>query len=251
MDCAGILCNEDHVVLSEVAEMLEDRGVRVDFLDPEVKLRASDISEYDVMVPKKSREAVYHNMRLADKLGLETLNGFLTGMSADHNLASIRHLEEKGFRVPTPLLGTEAERRDGEFAVEKPLLECYRVEPVKMNGGSSRGDDYFLEEFIPSDGTDYKLYIIDCSEPYVAGVMTDSKLSSGDGERKRFDPGRIGFGPEKADEILSTFYDADFLGVDVILNDGDPYIVDVNSAPSFRGVEEAPEKLAEAIYARI
>lgn len=245
---AGILCNENHEVLSEVAEILEERGVKVDFIDPDEKLEGPEIADYDLVMPKKSREAVYHNMRLAEELGLETMNGFVTGMSTDHNLASIRHLERSGFRVPEIV---DQPVKQKEY-IEKPLRECYREEPRVLNGHQPRENGFFLEEYIESDGTDYKLYLIDSEEPYVAGVKTKSKLIDGEAERESFDPSEVGFDGETARNILSAFYDADFLGVDIIRDDnGEPYIVDVNAAPSFRRVDDAPEELADAVYARI
>lgn len=171
-------------------------------------------------------------------------------MTADHNLASIRHLEGNGFNVPSPILD-QSDRSNDEYVIEKPLHEYLGKEPVKMNGGVDRGEDYFAEEFLPSDGTDYKLYIIDCEETYIGGAKTSSKLLPGNGSRESFDLEEISFGKEDAEEVLSTFYDADFLGIDIIISNDEPYIVDVNSAPSFRGVEEAPNKLADAIYARL
>lgn len=248
MDRIGVLCNEDHEVLSEVAEILEERGTDVVFLDPGERLNESEVSDYDVMVPKKSREAVYHNMRLADDLELETLNGFLTGMSADHNLASLRRLERSGFNVP----GVELQKPEsGEF-IEKPVRECYREEPRKLNGHEPRKKGFFLEEFIDSDGIDYKIYLIDGEEPYIEGLMEPSKLLERSSSREKFDPREVGFGTDEAREVLSTFYDADFLGVDIIeSSDGKRYIVDVNAAPSFRGAEGAPENLAEAVYSKI
>lgn len=240
----GMMCSLDHEVFSGVKQLLENEyGHRTDFIPPDMELERSEISDYDILVPKKSREQVYQNLRKASREGVETLNGFVSSVTADHNVASIHIMEKLGYRVP------ERVNECRPDLVEKPVSEAQMLEPRKNPDRIRK--DCIAEDYIPGTGTDYKIYIIDTGyDTSVSGVVTDSKLEGSKGAREPFETSEIGFETDDAETVLENFFEADFLGIDFIENEGDFYAVDINSAPSFRGVEEAEEELALAIHNR-
>jgi glutathione synthase/RimK-type ligase-like ATP-grasp enzyme len=240
----GIMCSEGHEVFSGVSLLLEqDYGHRVDFIQPEKELGCDEISNYDILVPKKSREEVYRNLRKAEEEEVETVNSLVSSMTADHNVASMYHLGELDYEVPERVNG------DWESIVEKPAFEAQMFHPRKDPG--KLRENCITEEYIECSGIDYKVYIVDTGEEiFVSGVKTGSKLERNPEKREIFEPSDIGFSEEDAGEVLEEFFDADFLGIDFIENGEDYYAVDVNSAPSFRGLENVEEKLALAIHNR-
>lgn len=241
MSRIGIICSEGQEVFTEVARILEgEYSHETNLISPERELSREEIGNYDVIVPKISNGEVYSNLKKAEAEDVETVNSLETSMAADHNVASMYHLAELDYDVP------ERIHTNGQALVEKPAFEAQQLTPRK-NPDELRGG-CITEEYIDFTGTDYKIYLIDTmDEVFASGIKTGSKLEGETGQREQFNPIEIGFDEQDAESILSQFFDADFLGVDFIQNGKSYYAVDVNSAPSFRGVKNADRKLASAI----
>lgn len=235
----AILGPEEHEVFGEVASILESRGKNIDFLDPEKVHSPRDISDYEGIVAKKSRPESFQTLRYASLEGVPTYNGFQTHMRTNHNPASCWHLERAGVEVPE----WSTYRDTGSEMVRKPAMEIMREEPYMIENFEDV-DGYFCQRYIENGGIDHKLYGVRLEDGVEAvTVDTPSKLLSDSGGRKRVETA------EDFRAILESVMDvfrANMAGVDVISPEEGNYVVDVNSAPSYRGTG-MEEKLADSI----
>ena len=105
---------------------------------------------------------------------------------------------------------------------------------------------YVVQEFVPNEGVDHKLYV---AGRQVRGLLKPSSLTGGhtsDGEP--FEPGAELL--EMARDVGAAL-DLHLYGVDVLLGEAGPVVVDVNDFPGYRRIADAPalvtEHLADAL----
>jgi ribosomal protein S6--L-glutamate ligase len=116
-----------------------------------------------------------------------------------------------------------------------------RVE-MEAVAASSPMEPVIVQPYLPNDGLDRKLYAVD---GIVFGVCRPSPMSEGDPERRV--PMWVPVGWARlANEVGRTFGLRAF-GLDLVLSDSGPMIVDVNPFPGYRGAPEAPRALVDMI----
>ncbi|WP_439028199.1 hypothetical protein [Haloarchaeobius sp. DT45] len=228
----GILCRADHDVFSGVANTLRDRDVGVTFYDPEVPLDGETVAGLDAIVSKKTRPATYTTLRRAAALDVPAWNDFVVYCIFGFRLVGLHALEAVGFRTPPVSFAPP----EGEYVAK--ACRSWEGEPVR----NSEGD--FYQSLLPADPVDHKYYCVDDGDRYHVRVLeAASKLG---GEKRIL--GRRDPDPELAAKVreLATRTGARGVGVDVVQVDGEPYAVDVNPSPSFRGTSFEPV-LADSI----
>lgn len=239
----GILGPEDHDVFGEVAEILSDRDVYVDFLDPESYHYPDDLESYDGVFLKKSREPGFRTLRDAEQEDMPTFNGFCAHMKTNHNPGSYWHLEQAGLDVPRG----SSTGLEGDVVV-KPRTETMREEPWREQDPEP-DTDHFYQRFIENGGIDYKLYVTDLgSETNVTVLSADSKLLYNQDERSQVETDRE---MQEIGEKCIEAFDAKILGIDLIRPESGTYVVDVNAAPSYRGTDDqtvVAESLENFLY---
>lgn len=107
---------------------------------------------------------------------------------------------------------------------------------------SSPSEPVIVQPYLPSDGLDRKLYVVDGS---IFGVCRPSPMSGGDPESRVPMSVRVGWA-RLASKVGHAFGLRAF-GVDLVLSSSGPMIVDVNPFPGYRGVPEAPRALVAMI----
>ena len=226
----GILGPEDHDVFGQVADVLEDRDVSVDFLSPETYHSPDDLEAYDGIFLKKSRKPGFQTLRDAEREGIPTFNGFRTHMKTNHNPGSYWHLEQEGLEVPEG----SSEGLEGDTVV-KPRTETMREEPWREY--SPKTDiNHFYQRFIENGGIDYKLYVTDLPDKTtVRAISADSKLLYDQDDRTQVETDAE---IQEIGERCIKAFDARILGIDLIRPDSGTYVVDINAAPSYRGTDD-------------
>lgn len=228
-----MLTEEDHEVFAEVGEILSDRNIDVAYLDYNKYHSFSEISKYDGVLAKKSREAAVDTIKKAENSGVSVYNGFQTHMRTNHNPASYWHLSNAGLNVPE----WSTFREVGSKMVRKPKSETMREEPfrVKQIDGSR---DHLYQEYVENRGIDHKLYGVRLQEEIaLTSIETPSKLLN-DSSRRRQITSEKEF--NSIVESVMDIFDAEMIGVDVISSESEKYVVDVNATPSFRGTDMEP-----------
>lgn len=237
----GIICNAAHAVFGAVADRLRRRGHRVSFFEPGRELRPGEIDGLDLLANKKVDPASFRALRYADRTGVPTWNGSYTVLLGARSIG-LRALEAVGCTVPPVSFEPPA-----GASVAKSLFDWHFEDDPEPNGS---GDLY--QPLLPTDGVDYKYYVVDDGDRVRVRVLrTTSKLH---GRKRPID--LVDPVPELAASVrtLLARTGSNALGVDFVRSGGTYYAVDVNPAMSFRhtGMEaELTDSMAAAAGQRV
>lgn len=245
-----------HPVWSQVGARLAEHGADIDFLFFEeglTDLRTLRV-EHDLYVLKSGSAMGLSVAGALHALGAAILNPYPVAVMCRDKLVTSRVLGAAG--VPTPETWATADR-----AHLRPLLDAGPI-VVKPNRGS-RGvgvrvirtdaeidaltadpEPWIVQRHHPADGDglDRKLYCVGGRVFGVKRIWPARTLAEKTGVA--FDPG---------DELTaiaqrcSVAIGVDTFGFDVVISQGEPYVVDLSSWPGFKGVPAAEERLATAI----
>ena len=233
----GLICNEKHAVFSEVAARLERVGVETTFFEPGRSLGESELSGLSLLLNKKVDPESFRALAWAESNGLPTWNGFVPLLLGIRPLGDWA-LDRVGFRVP---LGS-FEKPVGDH-VAKTLVDFHsQPDPVLS------GDGEWYQAHVPAPAIDFKYYAVATGSTIEVRVLkTTSKLH---GEKRPLE--LVAPESDLADKLrrLVTMTDAQALGVDLVVDEGEYWAVDVNPAPSFRhtGMED---DLVASVLARL
>lgn len=104
------------------------------------------------------------------------------------------------------------------------------------------GEPLILQSYIPNDGADRKLYVVDGR---VFGLHCPSRLSGGDPDQRV--PIVVPLEWERLAQQVGRAFNLQVYGVDLVLSTEGPLIVDINPFPGFRGVPGAAEALVTMV----
>lgn len=189
---------------------------------------------------------------LAD-LGARCLNGYGATAAAADKARTLARLTRAGLPVPASRVVGDGGRL-AELLLEGPRfvkpVRGAHGEDVKLLGPgeadrAGRGP-WLVQEPVSGNGYDFKVY----------GVGTRVAV-----RRARFEPGRVD-APREAvehpDPALGRIAIAaaaacglDCYGADFVLGPDGPVLVDLNAFPGYRGVDEAPAWVGEAVLAAL
>lgn len=244
-------------VMREAALMLSEKGATVDMLNPEE--RAIDVAnvkvEYDLYILKSSSQSAISFAGLLHLAGANLLNPYpVVAMMKDKVLATSILLTAE---VPLPETFMAARPKQlGELLAGGPLV----VKPY-WGGSQGRGvrivekpeelDDMeadqgliFAQRYHKPEGRDHKIY---CIGGQIFGVMRVWPARTY--EEKLGEPFTVS--PEMSEIALrcGRAFGIDLYGLDIVVSDGQPYVVDINTFPGFKGVPDAARHLADYIQA--
>lgn len=241
-------------VVAEMIARLGEHGASVDLIYPED--RARDVAEvrpeYDLYILKSSTRLAMVYAGLLHQAGARIINPVPAVTLMKDKYSATAALLPAG--VPLPRT----------WMAESPaqLSEALETGPIVVKpyfGSQGRGvhivrtqaeldaipDDFgitFAQSYYESDGRDHKIYRIGdelfgvrrvwpaktyedkLGEPFeVTGEMRDVTLRCGDA------------------------FGVDLYGLDVIMNDDKPWVVDINTFPGFKGVPDAGRRLGDYV----
>lgn len=246
-----------NAVMPPMIGILEDAGVDVhvrypDELGPDADVPGPD--EVALCVLKARTPAALELGRRYHEAGVRTFNSYPTTELCRDKVATTKLLEDAGVPVPQTWLVDDVESlvpllADGPLIV-KPLRgsQGQGVQVVEdadaVRSLDTGGETLMAQRYMVPDGLDRKIYRIGdevfCVERIWPPVTDQDKL------------GRVIELPIEHERIARQCGDAlgiDTYGVDIIEHRGSPYVVDLSSLPGFKGVPDAPRRLAERVLA--
>src|SRR5438034_2034445 len=148
-------------------------------------------------------------------------------------------LLEAGPLIVKPYKGTD----DHGIRVVRSAAELADVPHGKEGKARHGKEPVFAQRYHPPQGHDRKMYVIGGRIFGVKKVFPRRTEAEKHGEP--FTPT-----PELCEIVVrcGQAFGIDLYGVDIIESDGTPYVVDMSSIPGFKGVPDAPLRLAKYLY---
>lgn len=244
-------------ITSEVVRLLRDWGVTVDLVH-HVAIHPSALAdirpEHDLYVLRTVNEASLRFAGILERQGARCLNPVAVSRTCRDKAVIAALLARSGVPVPDTWL------------VEQPfqLAPALAKGPVvikPLHGSQGRGVlvvrdlDELLEvgaveapvvaqRYQPPQGRDRKLY---CIGGQMFGVKRQWPATTY--EQKLGEPFTITGELHGIAVAVGKAIGTDLFGFDVVISQGQPYVVDVNPFPGFKGVPDAALRLADYIYA--
>jgi RimK family alpha-L-glutamate ligase len=220
------------------------------------------LEAYDVLlvraIPSGSLEQVIYRMdalHRLENLGVKVINSAETIERGVDKYYTLTHMEDLGINVPETIV---TERFDDAVAAFEELGRDVIVKPLFGSEGKGmvRVTDkdaayrlfraiemgryiFYIQRYIPHSNRDYRVFVIGGK---VVAAMTrrgkDWKCNIANGaDAEPFKPdGAISDISIRAAEVLK----ADYAGVDILPGeDGNNYLIEVNSIPGWRGLKKA------------
>lgn len=246
-------------VIPEMIDHLEKAGVAIRPIYPDLPHQPQPTPEHtDLLVLKAKTPAALEVAAGAHAAGIPTFTPYPVTALCRDKVETTRALQRHGVPVPqtwnvTDPLQMTAELDDGPL-IFKPLrgsqgrgIEIvHSVEELHTLAQADQGEELMVQRYYAPDGLDRKIYRIGdevfCVERVFPPTTYQDKL------------GRLITLPPAVEEVARSCGDAlgiDTYGVDIILHDGEPYVVDLSSFPGFKGVPDAGRRLADRILAAL
>ena len=248
----GVLHDRLNPTVAAALEGVRARGIVVDLLGRESVPRevTGARPEHDLYYLKTTSEPLLTFAGALHLAGARTLNPYATvALLGDKALAAAA-LEQAGVRVPQTWAMSEADEcvdlLGGGPLVLKPrrgsrgrgVTIARRAEDL----ASWAGGPLVAQRYHPGDGADRKLY---CIGDRVLGVRRPWPCVTWEAKARTSVP----FEPDARlrDLVLRCRHalGIDLFGIDVVVSDGAPFVVDVNKCAGFLGVPDAASLLCE------
>jgi ribosomal protein S6--L-glutamate ligase len=249
----------DHPVLATAVEALRVRH-RVRVIDPQRLDGAAVERELrdpaDLYLLKSHTPAALAVAHRLEERGVPVLNGALATARCVDRVALARLLEGSGVPAPRtwnpgllrhlaaqsglvfPLIVKSRHSRRGDLvtrvdsaATLAALLPEWGDEPV------------VAQEFLPGDGWDVKLWV---TGDKLFGARRRTPLEPG-ASRETHPIAELPAEWVRILERIGSLFDLVLFGVDLLITDGGPMVIDVNAFPGFRGVPGAVDALVELV----
>jgi ribosomal protein S6--L-glutamate ligase len=239
-----------------MVRLLREWRVEVELIRPEDTLIDVETlaGEFDLYVLKSGTELALSVAGALHTRGATLLNRYPVAVACRDKVVSARIMQAAG--VPTP-----ATYVTGDVAALAPLLESGPLVVKPHRGSQGRGvrvvraphelenleielGTVLAQRYHEPDGRDRKVY---CIGDHVFGVKRRWPVRTY--RDKLGEPFTVS--EELRDIALrcGRAFGLELYGMDVIVSDGRPYVVDVSSFPGFKGVPDAALRLADYVYA--
>jgi ribosomal protein S6--L-glutamate ligase len=242
-------------IMAEVVRLLGEYGVSVEIICPEDRLNhlCQVRPVHDLYVLKDTGDMELGLAGILHAAGAVIINPYPASVILRDKIASTGVL--KAAQLPVPETYVTAELRQlAPLLKDGPLV----VKPYRGKGGEGvrlvndeselvqpspcRGP-FFAQRYRKPDGPDHKLYVID---GHVFGVLR--KWPAATYEEKIGSPLKVTPSLRNYALRCGEAFGVKIFGLDVVISKGEPYIVDAQSFPGFKGVPDAALRLADCIY---
>lgn len=243
-------------VMPEVVQMLVDWGVKVDMIYPERELIdiASIRVEHDLYVLKACTSLAMSLAGALHAIGAAVINPYPVAALLRDKIVTERILRAAGVPTPETFVAGRAENLAPLLVAGPLIIKPYRGSQgrgVRVVWDADELDEIsitdgplFAQRYQKPEGLDRKIYCIGGQMFGVERVWP--ALTYEDKVGRPFT-----VTAELRDIALRCghAFGVDLFGLDVIISDGRPYVVDVNCFPGFKGVPDAALRLADYIFA--
>ena len=242
-------------IMEQAVELLTARGIRVVNLYPEemvceISRIANDCELY---LLKSGTEMALSLAGVLDLKGARILNPYRTVVEMRDKILATQRLQEADVPLPETWFVRQATQLadllDGGPLVVKPFWAASQGRgvqvvrrPEELAGIESDEGLIFSQRFHQPDGRDHKIYVVGDQVFGVRRVWPPKTL-----EDKLGEPFEV---PAEMREIAlrcGRAFGVALYGVDIVISDGRPYVIDINNFPGYKGVPDAPNLLAEFI----
>lgn len=244
-------------VMQEAARILSEKGTVVEILNPDERLidLANVKVEYDLYILKSSSQSAISLAGLLHAAGANLLNPYPAVARMKDKILATQVLQAADVPLPETFMAAQPGQlvellADGPLVV-KPYWGGSQGRGVRIVEKADELADIptdqgliFAQRYHKPDGRDHKIY---CIGGQVFGVMRIWPARTY--EEKLGEPFTVA--PEMSEIALrcGRAFGVDLFGLDIIVSDGQPYVVDINTFPGFKGVPEAARYLAAYIQA--
>jgi len=193
--------------------------------------------------------------------GAAIVNPYPVSLALSDKIVLCRILQAAGVRIPATYVTSHPDKLAPLLEAGPLIVKPYRgsdghgIRVVKSAGeladvphkeGRERHgrDPVFAQRYHPPEGRDRKMYSIGGRIFGVKKVFPRRAEDEKHGEP--FTPS-----PELCEIVrrCGQAFGIDLYGVDIVESDGTPYVVDMGSIPGFKGVPDAPRRLARYFHA--
>jgi len=247
-------------LMAEVLALLSQWNVKVDAIHPDDRVTPLQElkAEHDLYVLKAQTELAHSIAGALHAVGAPILNPWPVAVMMKDKVAALRRLAAAGVPMPDTWLISSTHRlaellEDGPLVVKpsraskgrgaRIVWDADEMEDAVVGGGSP----LLAQRYHKPDGADEDDRKIYCIGGQLFGVLR--KPSARTLREKCGEPFTI---TKELRDIALRCADAfgvELFGLDLILRNGDPYVVDVHVFPGFKGVPDAALRLADYIYA--
>ena len=253
----GVIADWLNPNMQQLVELLRNRGVTLDLIYPEKQM--TDLSqvkvEHDLYLLKSGTEPALSLGGSLHVLGAVTLNPYPVVSMLRNKVIVMRALQSVGVPVPDTYMTTNVSDFVPLLAAGPLIVKPYRgtrgrgvvVVRTPEELESQSDDELLLAQRYHApdgpDGFDYKLFRIG---ERVFGIRRRWPIRTYEDKLGYpFDPS-----PELRDIAIRCGhpFGIDLYGLDVVMSEGKPYVVDLNKFGSYMGVPDGPQLLADYIY---
>jgi ribosomal protein S6--L-glutamate ligase len=243
-------------IMPEVVRLLGEWGVDVEVIYPEGQL--NDLSrlrvEHDLYVLKSGAEVALSVAGALDAMGARILNSYAVSACCRDKIVATRILQNAGVPVPDTFIADHPAELACLLDAGPLVVKPYRGSQGRgvhvvwdadelHDIGTSEGP-VFAQRYHEPEGRDRKVY---CIGGQLFGVKRIWPVRTY--EDKLGEPFTLT--PEIRAIALrcGRAFGMELFGIDIIISQGRPYVVDISSFPGFKGVPDAALRLADYIYA--
>jgi ribosomal protein S6--L-glutamate ligase len=241
--------------MPDLVSLLAERGAKVEVIHPAegvVDLSAIRV-EHDLYVLKEKSELGLSLAGALHAAGAAILNSYPVSIMLRDKIVTSRLLQAGGVPTPETYVAAHplelAPLLDAGPLVVKPYRGSRGVgvrvvhTPAELGEAPDEAGPVFAQRYLAHEGRDRKLYAIGAELFGVKRVWPATTHEEKLGEALTVS-GELADVMERCRRALGI----DLFGADVVECGGRPYVVDASSFPGFKGVPDAPLRLATHIY---
>src|SRR5438477_10654491 len=243
-------------IMPEVVHLLRSWGCEVDIIYPEEQsTQLSNVNiEHDLYVLKSGTELALSLAGALYARGAKILNSYPVAATMRDKIVSTRILQIAGVPAPETYVTSHPRRLASLLDAGPLVLKPYRGsqgrgihviwDADELDDVSNDEGTVFAQRYHKPEGDDHKIY-------YVGGQIFGVRriFPARTYAEKVGTPFAISAELKDVAERCSRAFGVDLFGFDVVISDGCPYVVDIQSFPGFKGVPDAALRLADYIYA--
>jgi ribosomal protein S6--L-glutamate ligase len=243
-------------IMPEVVQLLEKWGCEIQIIYPEERVTPlSHVrAEHDLYILKSGTEMALSLAGALDAVGARIINPYPVAATMRDKIVSMRVLEAAGVPVPETYITSDSRRLASLLDAGPLVLKPYRGsqgrgvhviwDADELDDVSNDEGPVFAQRYCKPEGEDHKIYVIGDQMFGVKRVFPAKTYAEKIGQ-----PFTVT--PEFREIALrcGRAFGVELFGFDVIISNGQPYVVDIQGFPGFKGVPDAALRLADYLYA--